>query len=199
MEVLLIKICKIQPLDLLFIVVFISFYISRYHFSQIFKTSFSIIWKKDFCFKFSFFRGDIHTQSVMPNIKLMFVGGWVGFDYSCFNVAVWRCITFPSNRKFLLWRLSGTKNSLHHHHSSLLTYLLSFYITLKNVQASIEIKNTFNTKRSRELKIGDVEIGDHSKPWYNISDLLNMEIQHLLYSDAFNTYAFVLQIILKCV
>ena len=57
MEVLLIKICKIQPLDLLFLVIFISFYINRYHFSQIFKTSFSIIWKKDFCHKFSFFNG----------------------------------------------------------------------------------------------------------------------------------------------
>ena len=41
LKVLLIKICKIQSLDLLFLVVFISFYISRY-FSQVF------IWKKDF-------------------------------------------------------------------------------------------------------------------------------------------------------
>ena len=49
-------ICKIiQPLDLLFLVVFISFYVSRYHFSQIFKTSFSIIWKKDFRHEFPFF------------------------------------------------------------------------------------------------------------------------------------------------
>ena len=28
------KICKIQPPDFLFLVIFISFYISRYHFSQ---------------------------------------------------------------------------------------------------------------------------------------------------------------------
>ena len=41
LKVLLIKICKLKPLDLLYLVVFISFYISRYHFSQIFKTSFS--------------------------------------------------------------------------------------------------------------------------------------------------------------
>ena len=49
------KICKRteQP-DLFFLVVFISFYISKYHFSQIFRTSFSIIGKKDFCHKFSF-------------------------------------------------------------------------------------------------------------------------------------------------
>ena len=56
LKVLLIKICKIQSLDLLFLVVFISFYISRY-FSQVFRTSFNIIWKKDFCHKFSFFDG----------------------------------------------------------------------------------------------------------------------------------------------
>ena len=54
LEVVLIKICKIQSLDLLFLVVFISFYISRY-FSQVFRTSFNIIWKKDFRHKFSFF------------------------------------------------------------------------------------------------------------------------------------------------
>ena len=47
LKVLLIKICKIQSLDLLFLVVFISFYISRY-FSQVFRTSFNIIWKTDF-------------------------------------------------------------------------------------------------------------------------------------------------------
>ena len=47
LKVLLIKICKIQSLDLLFLVVFISFYISRY-FSQVFRTSFNIIWKKRF-------------------------------------------------------------------------------------------------------------------------------------------------------
>ena len=54
LKVRLIKICKIELLDLLFLVVFISFYISRYHFSQIFRTSFGIIHKKDFRHKFSF-------------------------------------------------------------------------------------------------------------------------------------------------
>ena len=44
-----------QPPDFLFIVDFISFYTSRYYFSQIFRTSFSIIWKKDFRHEFSFF------------------------------------------------------------------------------------------------------------------------------------------------
>ena len=46
LKVLLIKICKIQSLDLLFLVVFISFYISRYHFSQVFRTSFNITYLK---------------------------------------------------------------------------------------------------------------------------------------------------------
>ena len=43
LKVLLIKYCKIQSLDPSFLVVFISFYISRYHFSQVFRTSFNII------------------------------------------------------------------------------------------------------------------------------------------------------------
>ena len=53
-KVRLIKIFKIEPPDLLFLVVFISFYISRYHFSQFFRTSFRIIRKKDFRHEFSF-------------------------------------------------------------------------------------------------------------------------------------------------
>ena len=61
----LIKICKTQSLDLLFLTVFISFYISRHHFSQVFRTSFNIIWKKDFRHKFSFFNG--FTQTSLPH------------------------------------------------------------------------------------------------------------------------------------
>ena len=62
LKVLLIKICKIHLADLLFLVVFISFYISRYQFFlQMFRTSFNIIWKKDFCHKFSFFNGSTQT------------------------------------------------------------------------------------------------------------------------------------------
>ena len=57
---------KVQPLDLLFIVAFISFYISRYHFSQIFKTSFSIIWGKDFYHEFSLLNG--FTQTPTPHL-----------------------------------------------------------------------------------------------------------------------------------
>ena len=42
LTILLIKICKILPPDLLFLFVFISFfYISRYNFSKIFRTSFN--------------------------------------------------------------------------------------------------------------------------------------------------------------
>ena len=59
LKVFLIKISKIQPLDLVFLDVILSFYISRYHFAQTFRTSFNIIWKKkkEFCDKFSFFNG----------------------------------------------------------------------------------------------------------------------------------------------
>ena len=53
-KVRFIKTCKLEPQDLLFLVVFISFYISRYHFSQIFRNSFNIICKKDFRHELSF-------------------------------------------------------------------------------------------------------------------------------------------------
>ena len=61
LKVRLIKMCNIEPPDLLFLVPFISFYISRYHFSQIFRTSFRNVLKKDFCHKFSFL-----TDSLNP-------------------------------------------------------------------------------------------------------------------------------------
>ena len=66
LKVLLVKNCKIQSLDLLFLAVFISFYISRYHISQVFRTSFNIIWKKDFRHKFSFFNGFTQTPTSHP-------------------------------------------------------------------------------------------------------------------------------------
>ena len=91
LKVLLIKICKIQPLDLLFLVVFISFYIIRYHFSQVFRTSFNIIWKKDFFTNFpfltdsltpppsrpspqqpKFFKRDKCLLSILPNLSRFF-------------------------------------------------------------------------------------------------------------------------------
>ena len=50
LKVRLLKTCKTEPPNVLFVVVFISFYISRYHFWQIFRTSFNIICKKDFYF-----------------------------------------------------------------------------------------------------------------------------------------------------
>ena len=52
LKVLLIKIFKIQQPYLLFLFVFISFYISRYHFLQNFRTSFKNIWKKYFHHEF---------------------------------------------------------------------------------------------------------------------------------------------------
>ena len=66
LKVLLIKICEMQSLDVLFLVVFISFYISRYNFSHVFRTSFNIIWKKDFRRKFSFFNGFTQTPTPLP-------------------------------------------------------------------------------------------------------------------------------------
>ena len=66
LKVRLIKICKIQPPDLLFLVVFISFYISRFHFSQIFRTLFNIIWKTDFRDDFSFSMDSLNTPPPPP-------------------------------------------------------------------------------------------------------------------------------------
>ena len=60
LKICTIKFFKTEPPDLLFLV-FISFYTNRYYFSQIFRTSFSIIWKKDFCHKFYFL-----TDSLKP-------------------------------------------------------------------------------------------------------------------------------------
>ena len=53
-----------QPPALLFLAAFISFYISRYHFWKIFRTSFNIIWKKNFHDEFSIFNGLTQTHSL---------------------------------------------------------------------------------------------------------------------------------------
>ena len=58
LKVLLIKICKIQPPYLSFLFVFISSYISRYHFSQ---TSFKNIWKKIFSSRIFLLNGFAQT------------------------------------------------------------------------------------------------------------------------------------------
>ena len=56
---------EIKPRDLLF-VVFISFYIIRYQFLQIFRTLFNIIWKKRFLSRISFFNGFIQPIPLLP-------------------------------------------------------------------------------------------------------------------------------------
>ena len=60
------KICKIKPLDLLYLAVFISIYIIRCHFSQILRTSSNIIWKNDFDRNFSFFHRFTQTHLNTP-------------------------------------------------------------------------------------------------------------------------------------
>ena len=66
LEVRLIKTCKIEPPDHLFLVAFISFYISRHHFSQIFRNSFRIICKKDFHQKFSYLTDSLKPPPPLP-------------------------------------------------------------------------------------------------------------------------------------
>ena len=64
--ILKIKICMISHQIFYFLLfIFISFYISRYYFSQIFGTSFNI-WQKDFCHKFSFFNRFTQTPAPCP-------------------------------------------------------------------------------------------------------------------------------------
>ena len=67
----LMLICKIEPPDLLILVIFIIFYISRYNFSQIFRTSFNIIWKKHFCR--DFFNGFTQTPQPLNGQNLLSV------------------------------------------------------------------------------------------------------------------------------
>ena len=61
LEVRLITIYKIQPLDLLFFLIFIRFYINRYHFSQIFTRHSALSERKIFVTNFPFL-----TESLKP-------------------------------------------------------------------------------------------------------------------------------------
>ena len=80
-----------------FIYCFISFYISRYDFSQIIKTSFSIIWKKDFHHKFSFFNRFTQTLSAPFNGQNLLSGT---------NVFCWCSLTSASSKVMSIWKLA---------------------------------------------------------------------------------------------
>ena len=66
LKVLFIKICKIQSLDLLFVVVFIGFYISRYHFDNFLELHSTLSEKKFFVTNFPFL-----MDSLKPPTSLM--------------------------------------------------------------------------------------------------------------------------------
>ena len=59
-----IKICKMNHQIFYFLLFYTSLYISRHHFSQIFRTSLNIICKKGFRHKFSFF--NVSTETIAP-------------------------------------------------------------------------------------------------------------------------------------
>ena len=86
---------------------YISFYISRHHFSQIFRTSFSIIWKQDFCHKFSFFNGfsqsppPLNGQIPRRVIKVFCWSSLTGKD--AFDISSWSCPSFILSSLFLIW------------------------------------------------------------------------------------------------
>ena len=64
LKVLLINICQMSHQIFYFLLFYTSLYISRHHFSQIFRTSRNIIWKKRFSLRISFF--DRFTQTPHP-------------------------------------------------------------------------------------------------------------------------------------
>ena len=64
---------KIEQPDLLFLVVFYLLHQQKYHFSQIFRTSFNIISKKDFCHEFSFLTDSLKTPHPLNGQNLLSV------------------------------------------------------------------------------------------------------------------------------
>ena len=54
---------------LLFLLFSLAFKFSKYHFSQMFRTSFNIIWKKDFGHNFSFFNEFTQVPPPAPSLR----------------------------------------------------------------------------------------------------------------------------------
>ena len=63
LQVILINICRISHQIFYFLLFYVSFDISRHYFLQIIRTSYIIIWKKDFCHKLSFFNWFAQTPA----------------------------------------------------------------------------------------------------------------------------------------
>ena len=137
LKVLLIKICKMQPLDLLFFVVFISFYISRYHFSQIFRSSFNIIWKKDFRHKFSFFNG--FTQTPHPINSSNRLGVTKFFCQYCLSTCGLKL------RCLLYMILSGFIITVHVTWISMINFCNCFAIAILNSCTNFRLTCSLNT------------------------------------------------------
>ena len=83
------------PPDLLFLFV-ICFYISRYHFSRILRTSFNNIWIKYFRHKFSFFNGftqppfhPLNSQNPLCVTK--------NFCRCSLNARIWKLVSRPAD------------------------------------------------------------------------------------------------------
>ena len=66
----LIKVCKKEPPDLLFLAVFLLLHHQIYHFSQIFSTSFNIICEKDFVTNFLFLMDSLKSSPPLPSPPL---------------------------------------------------------------------------------------------------------------------------------
>ena len=87
LKVLLIKICKIQSLDPLFIVVFISFYISRYNFYEFLQLHSTLSEKKIFFTNFLFLTDFFKSEVININFRQIWHSDlkgtmWVGMEHN---------------------------------------------------------------------------------------------------------------------
>ena len=81
LSVRLIKICKIQPPNLLFVFAFISFYIGRYHFSKTFRTSFNNSEKNIFASNFLFLMHSLRQPPPLLFTPLMAKIRWAWLTF----------------------------------------------------------------------------------------------------------------------
>ena len=122
----MIKICMISRQIFCFLLfIFISFYISRYHFSQISRNSFNIC-QKDFCHKVSFFNRFTQTPSPVPPSTPPLVRKGVPLKLKiyilihiqlCRRVSDKKITTRPISRKkttFLAWNLKQKSQKMYH-------------------------------------------------------------------------------------
>ena len=110
LKVLLMNICQVKPSDLLFLFVSISFYISRYHFSEIF----SIIWKKKIVTNFPFLANSLSSLDSCNGQNLLSMAKvfcWYSFSMNSVY-DFWDTVTSHRFLEPFLWNRSVWKEGL---------------------------------------------------------------------------------------